>query len=385
MVAIGAVLALAVTACGGDEDATTDVTDSDTTSSIDPVDTSPATTSLTTTAVTTVPETTDPGSSTTAPTESSAGSTTTAPSTSDPSSTTDVTSTVVSPTTTAAPPTAGAALAAWPDPPAPPELADVPYLLPAAPIPGVVEGIRFAETRPPNDAVATQYLEVWRADGSPIALDVTTLLDVDPDPLEILEPEPVEVEGWSEARLIELGDGSLSLQLIDDGGYVSLDARGIGTDDLLRIGRSLRPAGNVGWTITNAPLGLRRVDGGWWASTTGSAYREIDWYGAEGRLEAELAISAYDPQRFRIGDIPDVAYQLADVGGATALVTEWQPSGPVFVVWSPEPDLVVSFSSMQSLDDAIATARSIVEVDEATWDSVSMVEPQRDGCQSFVC
>jgi hypothetical protein len=80
-----------------------------------------------------------------------------------------------------------------------------------------------------------------------------------------------------------------------------------------------------------------------------------------------------------------VTYQLVDVGGATALVTEWQPSGPVFVVWSPEPDLVVSFSSMQSVDEAIATARSIVEVDEATWDSVSTIEHQRDGCNSFVC
>lgn len=277
-------------------------------------------------------------------------------------------------------------LAAWPNPPAAPELADVPYYLPAEPIPGVVEGIRFAETRPPNDRSPTQYLEVWRADDSPIRLDVTTLIGVSADPLEILDPQPVEVDGWNEARLLEFSDGSISLQLIDDAGYVSLDSSGIGTDDLLTIGRSLQTAGDVGWTIVDAPLGLSRVDGGWWPSTTGSAYRETDWYGSDGRLEAELAISVDDPQRYRVPDTPDVVYELVDIGGATALVVEWPPpSGPVFVVWSPEPDLVVSFSSMLSVDDAVAAARSVVEVDESTWNSVSTVDPQRDGCQSFVC
>jgi hypothetical protein len=56
------------------------------------------------------------------------------------------------------------------------------------------------------------------------------------------------------------------------------------------------------------------------------------------------------------------------------------------VLWSPEPNLVVYLGVRAPTDEAIAIARTLQSVDQATWESVSRLPNDRsDGCQSFLC
>lgn len=54
------------------------------------------------------------------------------------------------------------------------------------------------------------------------------------------------------------------------------------------------------------------------------------------------------------------------------------------MTWSPQDDVVVVIGSYGPLDDLIETARSLTEVDQATWDAVP-VGPADDGCNSMWC
>lgn len=354
---LAATVMLVVASCGGDDDAGDTLPD---------MSNPPATT----TTAPSIPDTTAP-----APT---------APPTTVPP--TEPSPTTIAPTVppTTVPVAPSDMLADWPAPPASPQLADLPYLLPAEPIPGAATAVRDEQVSEPIADAGLDYLEIWRADGSAVRVDVTTLIDQAPGDLSALGPEPVDVDGWDEAYVLSSPTGDLSLQLVSASGYVSIDTSGVTEDDLVAIGRSLRPLDQAGWAIDGQALGLERLHGDWVSSTTGSASREIDWYDDE-QLLAELAIST-DPQLFRIGDVPEVEYRLVDVGGTTALVTAWagHEAAPTWVVWSPEPGVVVSFSSALSADDTVAIAQSITVADAAAWMAAANTQP-RDGCHSFVC
>ena len=56
------------------------------------------------------------------------------------------------------------------------------------------------------------------------------------------------------------------------------------------------------------------------------------------------------------------------------------------VTWSPSDDVVVVLGSYGPLDELFEIAQSVVEVDQATWESASELDTSPgDGCSSMFC
>jgi hypothetical protein len=317
--------------------------------------------------------------------------TTTSPATTTTSSTTTTTTTTTTgaSTTTGAPPPER--LDAWPEPPAPAELADVPYLLPAGPIDGVVDAVREeTEVGPAGAGIASgDHVQFWVADDGSSQVIIRTHLSGRPTGSEEFRVD-VEVDPWAEAFTFADTGAFAGVTLVDDDdGYVADEAFGIATDDLCELARTMtrRTNGAPGWEIDAD--GLVPVHDGWTAPAIGSANREIDWFGDDGRLEAELSISIGQPGRFGPAGQRGTSVTFADVDGSPAVVLGYDfgsAPAPSIVLWSPTPDLVVQFGVVGPPERALEIARGIAPVPEDIWNWVAgPAGVDRDGCATFVC
>lgn len=330
---------------------------------------------------------------TTSPTSSSTSTSSPSP-TSSTSTTTTVpatTSTTMSTTTTtmAAAPTG---LTAWPAPPTPASLADLPYLLPSGPIDEVTDGVREETERSPGDSDATvaDYVQFWVSGDGGSQLTSRTHLRGEPVGSEEFRV-PVEVSGWDSAFMFENTGSYSGVTLVGQDGFVAVEAYGIGQDTVVDLARSLsrRPGGEPGWELDALSTDLVPVHEGWSSGAMGTASREIDWFDADGQLEAELSIGIGQPGRFGQVWRPDFGAMFADVGGSQAMIVQYDYSAtdaPTIVVWSPTENQVVQFGVVADPQRALEIARGIGPTSEEIWNSVARPpSAPRDGCNAFVC
>ena len=260
-------------------------------------------------------------------------------------------------------------LTAWPSPPTgPPDLADVPMLLPMSAMTGTPSRVEYADDR----ATYVDYNQYW-LDGSD-----GTLLSLQTDLLQGPSSggEPVNVDPWDRAFYPLMSDGYASLVMVDPSGSVTLWSNGLDREELLAIGASLqaRASGTAGWDAA-PPDGFTLIHEGW---ALGAATRTLQW------SDAELSIFGGVPSVIGNPSQGGVFDRLTDVGGAPALL--YDNGDWAAITWSPQPDVVVLFGAFGTPDELLATARSLQPTDQAAWNDASTLAPPDDGCNSlFFC
>jgi hypothetical protein len=165
----------------------------------------------------------------------------------------------------------------------------------------------------------------------------------------------------------------------DPSGTVVVWSKGLDHDTLLAVVRSLRryEDGSPGWIVDEAGMGLTKIHSGW--SSVTMASRELKW------PEGEMWIVGGYPDVISIFPTYDsYVLSLVDVNGAVALASETE--GQAALVWTAAPGLLVRIGLYGTLDEALAIARSVGEVDVTTWEAASVVDTSTDdGCNSMFC
>ena len=290
-----------------------------------------------------------------------------------------------SPTTTAPTPTVPVpvGLTDWPPPSsAVDRVPDLPKLLPASPIEGADDAVRFEQAL---DDDPTDYVQVFVADDGSRLLQVTTnIFQLDATPAEFRDP--VEVAPWDVAFFRRSAPGFANLTVGGAGGYVDINGWNMTHDEALAAARSMtrRPDARPGWDIDALPVAMTPLHEGWLGGYT---VREIDWTSG-GELVAELSIWGGNPTAITSPAPFSGPFATVDVAGHRAMVSEQPATGgaPIsLVAWSPSPDIVVYVGMRAPLVDALEVARTLQPADLATWTASSRPGPSTDGCRSFIC
>lgn len=291
------------------------------------------------------------------------------------------------PTTTApADPTAIDMLAGWPAATASaPSIDDVPRMLAS------IEGADRIEQRAGSDA-STDYAdyvqEFVAAEGPAATLSITTRPRLS---IGALPREPNAqlraVPGWDDAQNLTTFNGVASATLVEPSGSVRLAATGMSDDELLAIARSMRRRPSApGWdldlpsTTTFGAHDFVPLADGW---TAGLATRRLVWFAADSRL-AEVSITAGGAGAVLVNVYVAGKTTVDNVGGALAVVHDHGAAGAE-VEWHPFPGITVVAGYRGSVDDALAFARSLQVVDEATWETATVPSDYYDGCDSLFC
>jgi hypothetical protein len=270
-------------------------------------------------------------------------------------------------------------LSGWPAPPtAAPGLASVPRLLPAAPVPGAPDVTRYEYADQPADSHDYSQLWVGGPDGNG-ALLVRTHIGQHPGPTGG-GAIPVDVAGWDTAWVTRGADGIDSVVLDDPSGMVTMLGTGLSEDLTALAGRLVRPEdGRPGWDL-GLDSSFVPVHEGW---GSGAAARIVTW--ADTMMQAQLTTMWGEPGLLDnvFGRVADGPTGTAEVGGVPAVT--YRQGNVSVVAWSPEPDVVAQLALVGPADDALALARSVEPVDEATWDAITPRSDDGDGCQSLLC
>lgn len=297
-----------------------------------------------------------------------------------------VQSTVVASATDTTSPELPVGLAAWPTPSdPPPTLDELPRFLPADPIAGADDVVRFdwdADIRPDR----IDHAQVFVTD------DASAMLVVSTNPGEVaFTPEAsrtyVEVPNWETAFFSRSAPGFAILTLVDSNGLVVLSGRRLSQEQVLVASGSMlrRPSGEPGWEFGDLPDGMFSIHEGW---ANGPVFREVDWM-ARGDLLAEVTIAGGEPMMIDPGFDLDNGASIVDVGGARAIAIERPGVGgpPTSLIsWSPLPEIVVYFGMRAPLSEALPIAQGLHDVDLSTWESAThpLVDTP-DGCSGFRC
>jgi hypothetical protein len=305
------------------------------------------------------------------PTVAASPSTTYVPTTL-PSPTTGV---AASTTTTAPPidPTSVDMMVGWPVPPAAPDLKAIPKLLPAAAIPGASSAVRNEGADGPSASpYYTQTFVGPTADSAVLEIRTTPAS----------QPVSVTVQGqvgwWDSSAVATMAPGYSSVTVNDPSGTVVLWGKNYDADRLLAIAETLtrRAGSQPGWNVHSSVSWLPTFYEGW---SSGFASRSITWSGDTVVAEMSIVGGYADV----VGRFPE-PWSAADVNGTSALAGE--SGGRAAVTWATSPGILVRIGLYGTLDDALTIARSVVEVDTATWAAASVVDTStNDGCNSMFC
>ena len=255
---------------------------------------------------------------------------------------------------------------------------EVPAYLPATAVADPAQ-VRLTAFATPVDAV-TRLVQTWATDAVQV-LEVSTLLAGGEPPVSApTDVAPVDVWPWDDAGVVTtMADGFAQVQIADPSGTVTLWGSGYTADELVSIftRMSLTPDG---WRLPDGdPSALVELHSGWRRAEY--ATRRIQW--DTGSAQGELIVSLGMPDSIRTGFFGfGTPATLDEVNGAPALVS--QPGSGTTISWSPTPNVVVVLGFTGSVDEALALARSLEQVDEATWRSSGTdVTSSADGCDSF--
>jgi hypothetical protein len=286
------------------------------------------------------------------------------------------------PPTTSAPLPVG--LGNWPAPSLAVEsLGDLPALLPASPIAGADDAVRFEQDL---DGAPIDYVQVFVADDGSRLLQITTnIFQVDSTPRE--RRDHVEIEPWDAAFFTRSAPGFANLTLGGPGGYIQLNGRNMSRDEALAAARSMqrRAGARAGWDVEELPATMSLLHEGWLGDYT---VREIDWT-YDGELLAELSIWSGNPTAMQSVASLSGPFTTVDIDGHRAVASERSvPVGdPIsLLAWSPSTDVVIYLGMRAPLVDVVEVARTLQPVDLATWNAAARpAPPSFDGCQSFLC
>ena len=139
-----------------------------------------------------------------------------------------------------------------------------------------------------------------------------------------------------------------------------------------------------GWTTPALPQpgNWTLVHEGWF---TGIASRTLQQQPSDSSNFREMWTVAGYPEAIGTPGLLWGEITLDAIDGRPALLFdgEGDRSG---VTWSPIDDVVVVLGSYGSLDELFEIARSVTEVDQATWEAASTLDTSPgDGCSSMFC
>lgn len=278
-------------------------------------------------------------------------------------------------------------LEGWPAVTEPGSLESVPRLVPSEGVPGATDVVRIEYAGTPPTSSTRQYGQMWvAADGSGL-IEIQTTVGVDfPPDAGGSDSTVFEAAPWDLAYFTPSTSGSVNVTLTDPGGYVFVSTQGLDDQVAADVARSLtrRDGDRPGWDVGAIPAGF--IEFGENGATAGAG-RTIQWRAADGMGRAELQISAGNPSAVRVAfplpgesQTPPAATPIGDV---TGYAFQSNPDRAV-VAWSPEPGVTVLLGYGGPVDEAVAIARSMQAVDQATWDAASSVATSTDdGCDSL--
>ena len=158
--------------------------------------------------------------------------------------------------TSTGPATAASMFDGWPAPPTqPPSLESVPRLFPSEPILGTGRPERSEATISESEIGPSRHQYYFRPDAGAL-ISIRTVIGSELD-VEGLGMAQVDVEGWSEAHVLE-AFGSTVVTLSDPGGHVVIEGTGVDQATTVDLARSLtrRGPGLAGWDVSALPDGF---------------------------------------------------------------------------------------------------------------------------------
>lgn len=282
------------------------------------------------------------------------------------------------PTTSAPPPATEVDALAGLVAPSPIDPVEVPAFLPSTPV-AERSQVQLRQFSEPVESVS-RLVQTWAGAGR--ILSVTTSFAGEPLlPFESLDAfgyefSPVSIWPWDEGAIAS-AISTEEVQLRDPSGNVSLLGIGFTPEELVAIASDMTMTPN-GWALAStADAGLIELHSGWIRTTY--ATRILQW--DTGNVRGEVMVTLGAPGAIlSVND--ETPTEPVDVRGAPALVTTL-PTGTA-VSWSPRPDVVVVLGYTGTVDEALALARSLEPVDEATWLAAGAdVTSSADGCDSY--
>lgn len=301
------------------------------------------------------------------------------------SSTTTPSST--STTSTTAPPAPPVdRLAGWPARPSERLPVDaVPLLAPTVSIPHAQLPVRGAIEPVGNSLIAPTFTQVFANEER----DALIRLQTQPNGVETTPPSmrrATTIDGWDSAfQARDCTTCPVHLVANDSGGWVRLIGTGLDEAEAETIVQHMRgrEPGVPGWDL---PPGsdLVEISAGW---NDNDPERHLIWYvpwATSWRPVAEMYSSAGLADL--VGTSLGTEFERVDINGVEGWYRLMFTSGTV--VWSPDGVTTVVLRVSDAGIDALTLARSFIEVDEATYNSMTTTERPEglgDGCQSLFC
>ncbi|HWL43179.1 MAG TPA: hypothetical protein VNQ73_09560 [Ilumatobacter sp.] len=262
-------------------------------------------------------------------------------------------------------------MADWPAVPTPLTLGSVPYLVPGADV-GDVAPIRSEGEGTSGPA---SYQQLWVDPNVPGRR--VRIASYPGQSAFHQNTRAVTVPGWDDARASWMFGGHVGLTLGEPSGYVTLQATGISEWSALDLADGLvRLPDGPGWELGERFEAWVLIAEAW---NSGYAGRSIRWPGL-----AELQIDTSGVERFLTAEHFGSAGELVDFDdGRQALLFAGDSST---VAWEVAPGVAAVFGYHGPGDEALAIARSIQPVDQATWEAYAAQDTfENDGCNSMFC
>ena len=281
----------------------------------------------------------------------------------------------------------GDPLAGWTPPEfGEPDLALVPRLLPQQPIPLVVSAVR---TEGADSAVEhPSYSQTWVRTGDQAAVDAIVKIDTRFEPRlpNAGASAEVEIRRWPLASFADAVPPVEILNLYSATRSMTVWTTGLAKVEVGSAATSLDvDADGVGWATPNLPGPDRwtLVHEGWYS---GAASRTLVQQTPDGSTYLEMSTMAGVPEAittpWSLGSLGEI--ELGSLDSRPALL--FSDDARSAITWSPSDDVVVVLGSYGPPDELYEIAKSVVLVDQATWEAASRLDTSPgDGCSSMFC
>lgn len=266
----------------------------------------------------------------------------------------------------------------WPAPSAEPgNLDGVPRMLPSVDIDGADELLRNEFTAGPIGLY--DYVQTWIVEDGSGYVEIRTNIDqFDGTPVDFRTS--TDIAGWDDAYFVRSGPGFANLRLVAPEGVVWVSSQGLGEDRIVEIANSMtrRELGEPGWEIDET--GLTQFNE---AGDVANSSRSVGFQ-RNGSLVAELTISDHALNGAPINWSAEIPAEVFEIDGQLAVATD--NGFATAVSWSLADGTGVLFGFRGPIDEAIALARTLTPVDQASWETRTAPDPStQDGCTSLFC
>ena len=265
-----------------------------------------------------------------------------------------------------------------------PDLALVPRLLPQQPVPGVVSAVRREWAG--SSGMTGTYSQYWVRSDAANVVDAVVRITTQfaPRPIRDSTDGDAVVPGWSKAYFNEMAAPFEMISAHSPTRAMSVWTMGLDRGEVLAVATSLRAAaGHAGWEPPDLPQPERwtPVHEGW---NTAVGSRTLVERTPDGATYLEMSTITGTPDAIETPGLSGVT-TLGSIGGRPALLFD-HGGGATAVTWTTSDGAVVVLGSYGPLDQLYEIAKSVVPVDQATWEAASIPDaPSHDGCDSIFC